>query len=491
MYIKSNSTARLIDMDDYVLINQLPIHINQWDTFEHYYLKDEIDELIDDIVTGDIELKHYVMDKELIAVLKNHITDIQLEFYLSESNQELIGGEWSTTAPAWEQGKYMWQRMIISYPGSDDYSMTEDLVVPSESGTCIAGAKGDKGEKGQSLIDFKQQWYSSTSGDSPMEGDWFYVMPEIENDKYLWTRFELIWENPNETSYTSEVLDQLGEMLKMNGSNIELNSSLLEEFKTEVQNTYQTKEDMENYYTKEEADEKFVAKEEAEENYFTKEEIEESMLNLENKIADSGKSNLVKNGDFFDNLEKWAVINEGSEGPQLQHKVEYPSGRAIVINGELNRGKGILQNIYPETNIENNVFTMSCMMNVNYGSDGVESAYRMYVEVYYIDKTMEFFEITPDTFGEWAKVKHTFEVTKTIDHIELQINLINSTRTLMVSEIMLEYGEIANKFIPNIYEIRENVSEIKSTQVTYEDIQNLQNQINELKAIIEELKNNQ
>lgn len=68
--------------------------------------------------------------------------DVGVEYYLSTSATSLSGGTWSTTAPEWVDGKYMWSRTVkIDGAGNKTYS-------PSQNGVCIAGAKGVTGEKG-------------------------------------------------------------------------------------------------------------------------------------------------------------------------------------------------------------------------------------------------------------------------------------------------------------------------------------------------------
>lgn len=67
---------------------------------------------------------------------------VDVEYYLSTSQTSLSGGSWSTTAPAWANGKYMWSRTVmIDGAGNKTYS-------PNQNGVCIAGAKGEKGDKG-------------------------------------------------------------------------------------------------------------------------------------------------------------------------------------------------------------------------------------------------------------------------------------------------------------------------------------------------------
>lgn len=51
------------------------------------------------------------------------IISLQSQFYLSESDTQLIGGGWSTDQPEWESGKYLWIRQYITYDdGTSSYS---------------------------------------------------------------------------------------------------------------------------------------------------------------------------------------------------------------------------------------------------------------------------------------------------------------------------------------------------------------------------------
>lgn len=70
------------------------------------------------------------------------LASVDVEYYLSTSQTSLSGGSWSTTAPTWVNGKYMWSRTVkTDGAGNKTYS-------PSQNGVCIAGAKGDTGPRG-------------------------------------------------------------------------------------------------------------------------------------------------------------------------------------------------------------------------------------------------------------------------------------------------------------------------------------------------------
>lgn len=55
------------------------------------------------------------------------ISSIQSEYYLSSSDTELADGEWSTTPPSWESGKYIWTRSHI-YKDNGSDTTTEPML---------------------------------------------------------------------------------------------------------------------------------------------------------------------------------------------------------------------------------------------------------------------------------------------------------------------------------------------------------------------------
>ena len=79
---------------------------------------------------------------------------VKVEYRLSTSSSEVLPVssqeskyQWSTTAPTWEQGAYMWQRTSVQY--AENGSWTTKAL------TCIQGAKGQDGQNGQDGKDGK------------------------------------------------------------------------------------------------------------------------------------------------------------------------------------------------------------------------------------------------------------------------------------------------------------------------------------------------
>ena len=171
------------------------------------------------------------------GVATGAIAKVDVEYYLSTSTEEPVGGTWSTQAPAWEQGKYMWSRTkTVTAAGVTTYSAP----------TCIAGAKGDtgaqgpqgekgdtgaqgpQGEKGNTgatgpagadgqdgvgIKSIVEQYYLSTSDTAQTGGSWSTTQPEWQPDHYIWTRSYITWDDGS-TAVTTPVLAQA-----LNGAN--------------------------------------------------------------------------------------------------------------------------------------------------------------------------------------------------------------------------------------------------------------------------------
>lgn len=139
---------------------------------------------------------------------EDSIAKVDVEYYLSTSATSLAGGSWTTTAPTWVNGKYMWSRTVmIDGAGNKTYS-------PNQNGVCIAGAKGatgpqgPKGDKGNTgatgngVKSIVEQYYQSTSATSLAGGSWTTTYPGWVNGKYIWTRSVITYTSGNDVTTT-------------------------------------------------------------------------------------------------------------------------------------------------------------------------------------------------------------------------------------------------------------------------------------------------
>ena len=106
-----------------------------------YYTKNDIDGQIN-LIEGSISEMKQTSDSFSVKIegiennLEKTLIGTSIEYYLSTSKTELVGGVWTPIAPEWTTDKYMWQRMKYTY--GDDTSTYSTPV-------CIAGAKGEDG----------------------------------------------------------------------------------------------------------------------------------------------------------------------------------------------------------------------------------------------------------------------------------------------------------------------------------------------------------
>lgn len=120
--------------------------------------------------------------EETKTSIESKIETVDVEYYLSTSPTSLSGGSWSTTAPTWTNGKYMWMRTkITDGAGNVTYS-------PGENGTCITGATGATGSSGKGIASIVEEYYQSTSATSLSGGSWSTTAPTWVDGKYIWTR---------------------------------------------------------------------------------------------------------------------------------------------------------------------------------------------------------------------------------------------------------------------------------------------------------------
>lgn len=155
--------------------------------------------------TGEITVQWEKLEEGNIATdwtpaPEDGIASVDVEYYLSTSATALTGGSWSTAAPTWVNGKYMWSRTVTTDgAGNKTYS-------PNQNGVCIAGAKGETGAAGGTGADGKgvtsivEQYYQSTSATALSGGSWSEKYPGWESGKYIWTRSVITYTDKTTTT---------------------------------------------------------------------------------------------------------------------------------------------------------------------------------------------------------------------------------------------------------------------------------------------------
>ncbi len=155
--------------------------------------------------TGKLRLKNIKVERgnkatDWTPAPEDNIAKVDVEYYLSTSATSLSGGSWSTTAPTWVNGKYMWSRTVtVDGAGNKTYS-------PNQNGVCIAGAKGNTGSTGASgkgVSSIVEQYYKSTSATSLVGGSWGTTYPGWESGKYIWTKSVITYTDKTTTTTTA------------------------------------------------------------------------------------------------------------------------------------------------------------------------------------------------------------------------------------------------------------------------------------------------
>lgn len=119
------------------------------------------------------------------------INTVDVEYAKSTSNKTAPTSGWQTTAPAWEDGKYIWSRTkTVLTDGSTEYTKA----------VCITGGKGATGSTGVGVKSIVEQYYLSSSPTSQTGGSWNTTRPTWKDGWYIWTRSVITYTNGTSTT---------------------------------------------------------------------------------------------------------------------------------------------------------------------------------------------------------------------------------------------------------------------------------------------------
>lgn len=155
----------------------------------------------------------------------NGISKTEVYYYLSTSNTTQSGGSWSTTVPAWIDGRYYWQKIKTTYTNGNSSESTPVCITGGKGAT---GATGNTGATGKGVSSITIEFYLSNSKTTQSGGSWTTTMPTWTSGKYLWTRNKIVYTNPASTVYTTPICDSSWEAvneIEVGGRNFFLNSN--------------------------------------------------------------------------------------------------------------------------------------------------------------------------------------------------------------------------------------------------------------------------
>ena len=122
------------------------------------------------------------------------VKSVDVEYAKSSSNTTAPTSGWQTTAPTWEDGKYIWSRTkTVLTDGSTEYTKA----------VCITGGKGATGSPGSNGVGVKsivEQYYLSSSPTSQSGGSWSTTRPTWKDGWYIWTRSVITYTNGTSTT---------------------------------------------------------------------------------------------------------------------------------------------------------------------------------------------------------------------------------------------------------------------------------------------------
>ena len=122
------------------------------------------------------------------------VDSVDVEYAKNTSRVTAPTTGWQTTAPAWENGKYIWSRTKVTY--SDNTSSVTDPV-------CITGTQGNNGTNGVGVSSIVEQYYLSSSPTLLLNGSWGTSRPTWRNGWYMWTRSVITYTNGDTTTTTA------------------------------------------------------------------------------------------------------------------------------------------------------------------------------------------------------------------------------------------------------------------------------------------------
>lgn len=139
-------------------------------------------------LTGEINTAEYTLIAEDGVDGKDgedgvSVSNVDVMYAISDSNTTAPTNGWQTTAPAWQNGKYIWTKTIVDY--GDGTKGESDPV-------CISGGKGIK-----KIVEY---YYKSTSNTTQVGGSWTETYPGWENGTYIWTKSRI--------TYTDETTEE-------------------------------------------------------------------------------------------------------------------------------------------------------------------------------------------------------------------------------------------------------------------------------------------
>lgn len=212
----------------------------------------------------------------------------------------------------------------------------------------------------------------------------------------------------------------------------------------------------ESFYTKDEINDK---------GYQNELQVQQTVNTFELKFQESGGYNLVYNSDFKNGDHLWS-ISSGSKYYFGTGNWNSPTGLGMAIIGQSGTSLYAVQELTNTSYRQAKTFTLSGLVNISSTgtNDSTGAKFQLYVRVTYDDDTKKYHmcNIDANSLNKWQKVFITFDLdtTKTVTDFRTTISIQNTTKTIFVSQIMLEVGSMISPWCPNSSEVYDGITTI-------------------------------
>ena len=125
------------------------------------------------------------------TALNAAISGVDVEYAQNTSNTVAPKDGWTTIAPAWKNGYYIWQRTKTSYANGKQATYSE--------ATCISGADGQSGTS-VTITSTEVRYAGSASNTTAPTTGWNATPPAVAEGQYLWTRTKVTYSDGTTTT---------------------------------------------------------------------------------------------------------------------------------------------------------------------------------------------------------------------------------------------------------------------------------------------------
>lgn len=135
------------------------------------------------------------------------ITKVDVMYYQSNSSTALSGGSWLTEAPAWVNGRFFWEKTVVTYSNGTTYESEPVCITGQRGQTGATGSPGADGKDGQDGKDGKDAAIQSLTAPS----DTSFLWLDISMDPPLLKRYNpetAAWVIVNDTTEIVYNLEQ-------------------------------------------------------------------------------------------------------------------------------------------------------------------------------------------------------------------------------------------------------------------------------------------